>query len=638
MPDKNLSMLDLDEPIIDQLKEGEVHHTEIVEHVMTRVRGSRSQMECFYPRWRNLERKMQAYMLQKDWKALNQEIQNSKGLPPAPVAIHVPYMYATLNTIVAYFMHVFTGRRPIFPIHNLREGATRKAQIMEQVLQFNADHIKLVPKLKKMFTDAETYGVGILRTMWVNEVEAREFTQETQATTEDGLPTEEGETQTETETREITTFQGTEVENVDPFQFYPDYRFPMSDVARRGEFVFWRTYEGRYALKLLEKQGVYAHIDAVPKISGIGTEYGGESVRNERAYGISNQEDSTGFTDNLERAVSVIEGTIEIVPREFGFGESEYPEKWLIAIGNEKQIIKCEPFTAEHGEHPIVVTEPHGTGYGFGSLGVADMLGPIQDMISWFYNSRVASVRTSLGGTYFVNPSLAEVSDIKVPKYGGRTIVRMKSPFFGQDMKNAIQKLDNDDPTINHIRDMQLAFEIGARVSAADDAMQGLVQKQGNPPTATEVRTTNQMAASRIAAEAKVISSQAIHSLVVQMVSNYQQYLDTEFFIRLETGNDVEPINVDRNMVSGEYTYPPSDGTMPNDRGQLVELWKELFTGLISAPELALQFDLVGILEYIAKISGIDNLTAFKIVPTDAPPEGGIPMKDAVQQMQRRQQ
>ena len=88
--------------------------------------------------------------------------------------------------------------------------------------------------------------------------------------------------------------------------------------------------------------------------------------------------------------------------------------------------------------HPVCVAEPYSFGYGFGQLGIADYLGPIQDAMSWMLNARIANVREILNSTFVVDPNAIELQDL-ADKGNGR-ILRLKPGAIGRDVRTALHQ------------------------------------------------------------------------------------------------------------------------------------------------------------------------------------------------------
>lgn len=609
---------------IDWLAPGTAQHAKLLSFLRKRIEMSENAMSKFYARWRVAERKIQAYIDLPDYEKLLKEM-NQRGEPPNATSITVPYAFATIWTIVTYLTHVFAGRKPMFPIGSHKAETVQSAQKMETVLQYQADHTRMVKRLIQFFFDDEVYGVGVLRTLWKEERKMRTVrrAQSPLGTVMPGSPQ-----QAIQQKEERLVYEGNDVLNVDPFMFFPDPRVPMCEVNKRGEFVFWRNFEGRHSLIADEFAGLLKWVDNAPKLPQGGSQTSGSSVRDLISKGDAHPGDPLHRDAEIDAFYQVDQGTVTIIPAELGLSESTRPEKWLFTILNKGQIVQAEPFDADHDMHPVAVAEGYSMGYGFGQPGMGDMLGPIQDMISWFMNSHVHNVRSVINNQIVVDPSMVEMQDVKNPEPG--KVIRLKRSAYGQDVRTAFQQLPVQDVTAGHVGDMREFIRMGDSMSSVNDNIRGTPQTGGRK-TATEMRIAGEAGSSRLAAHAKLISAQAIVDMTEQMCINTQQYQTEAFYLSIvgESGRAV-PLTIQPEMLVGDFHYPVSDGTLPIDKGALLDVWREILFGVAGDPVLRQQFDLMEMFEWVAELGGAKNLGRFKL------DEGS--MQQQLQQMTARLQ
>lgn len=600
------------ETALDKLRPDSELHTKVLQYLLNRLNYSERSMTQFYSRWNASERKLQAYISLPDYEQLLKE-QNKTGAPPAVVSIVVPYSYATIWTIVTYLIHTFCGQKPIFQCSAYNALGVENAPYMETMLQYNADHSRVIQHFIQWFLDAETYGVGAMRNLWSVEKGTRSVWT-TQPIGGMAMPTSQQMRMKQRVTK--TVYEGNQVDNIDPFMFFPDPRVPMAEVNRRGEFVFWRSFEGKHTLKRAEANGDLKHIDGIKDLSAGRTgEATGKSVRSLLAQGDSSPGDPMLRDMRATTFYQIDQGTIEIVPSELGLGESNVPEKWLFSIGNKSQIIQAEPLDYDHGRHPVAIIEPSSFGYAFGQPGTMDFLGPIQDTLSWFINSHIHNVRTALNNMFIVDPSMVEMQDLKNP--GPGKIIRLKRQAYGQDVRTLLQQLPVQDVTGSHIESMQTFLRMGDILSAVNDNLRG-IQEQGGRKTATEVRTSGEAGASRLAARARYISAQGMIDLAEQMSLNIQQMQSMEFYLKVVGPKGMEhPIMLTPDMMAGDFYFPVNDGTLPIDKTALLGVWKELLMGVAGNEKLAATYSLDKIFEFVAELGGARNISSFKV--TTAP-------------------
>lgn len=606
---ENIEEVKADQKVIDFLDPKTPQHARVLQYLLDRLNAGENEMSQHYARWRTNEMKVQAYVELNKFEENLKEM-NDAGKPPSPVSIVVPFAFATIQTIVTYLYNTLGGRNPIFSVGANNADQADKAVAMEILLQHNCDAIRFLKHLNQFLLDDEVYGVGIMRQMWKTE-KRRVWT------TQEPSPVETDIAQTlglaaptpQRVSVESLFFEGNDVATIDPFLFFPDPRVPMSDVNTKGEFVFWRAFEGKHILKRKESDGVLKYVDRVtrdipPAQSQIDT------ARNLR---LGNNNNYNRNNAQLKNYYQVDQGVLWITPAELGIGSGRQPEMWLFTIINKEIIVQAEPVDFFHGKLPVEVCEGSSLGYSFGSLSTADYLGPLQDTMSWMINSHIYNVRAVLNNQLVVDPSKVNMDDVKNPEPG--KIIRLKStPFGGMDVRSAIMQLPMQDITRSHLNDFELFGRFGADITGASENLRG-IQASGGRKTATEIRVSGEAGSSRLAAKAKLISAQALVGVAEQMACNYQQYMSAEVELQI-VGTDKQTVRVSPDMINKtNFRFPIHDGTMPMDKIGLVDVWKEILTTIMTEPsgELRQAYDVGKIFEWVAKLGGAQNIDSFKI-------------------------
>jgi len=597
-------------------------HGKLLEYLKTRIEFSERKMSDFYPRWRVGEAKVQAYLDLPDYDKFLKDLNNNKA-PPQVINISIPHSFATISTIVTYLLHTFCGRKPMLQVSSYKEEMVEKARNMEMVLQYNADHTRLIKQIAKFLQATQIYGVGVLRTGWTNIKAKRTRRQMMSRWNLFGMSIGE---KLFSSREEQLVYSGNDVAYIDPFMFFPDPRVPMHEVNRKGEYVFWRNFVGKHHLKLQEQLGNYFQVDlASTKLPRAANGLTSEGSQRNLLSGGDAQGGMTFGSDGELRMMPYYQedqGTCIIIPREVGLGESNVPEKWLFTLINKDTIVQAQPFDADHNLHPVSVAEPYTLGQTFGSPSMMDFLGPLQDTISWMVNSHMYNIRAALNNMFVVDPSMVEMQDLKNPEPG--KLIRLKRAAYGQDVRTIINQLSVSDVTRTHMNDMELFMRISQQLSSASDNLMGM-QDAGGRKTATEVRTTGEAAASRLAAQGRVISAQALVDMAEMMSTNNQQYIDETFYFNLAgQKGQMNSVKITPDQISGDFYFPIHDGTLPLDRVAMLDVWKEVFMAVAKDPELRQQFSVSEIFSYVAELGGAKNIDQFK-VQLNAPPAAAAP-------------
>lgn len=604
---------------IERLKPKSKLHETVLDYLLTRLDRSERAMQMFHPRWNVNELKLQAYISLPKYEQILKEM-NRKAKPPKQVSIIIPTSYATVSTITTFMTHAFVGRRPVFQAGTYDDKWLPNARNIETVNQYNLDHNRFVRHVAQTNQDWQIYGFSGLRLGWTKEMRMRTRRSAPQRVGFDGSPV----TMPTQITRELTrVYEGNLVVAIDPFTFFPDTSVPMHMVAEKGEFVFWRTFEAKHSLLRDEADGVLKYVNAAQvtlNISRSGTSARGASMRSLAYDGEAHPEENQGTGSarvggrygSIKDRYVVDQGTVEIIPKELGLSDETRPEKWLFTILNQDQIVQAEPFISDHGYHPVAIAEPGVQGYGLGNPGTIDYTGPLQDAISWLFNSHMDNVRKVINDSLVVDPKMVVMKDLKPEENEVHRIIRLKESMMGADVRQAIYQLPVQDVTRGHITDIQVLFGINERITGVSDNMMG-TQDTGGRKTATEIRTASGAAGSRLAFTNRMISAQQMIPLAEMMTLNNQQYLSDDFFLQVtgEAGAKA-PIRITPDMLVGDFYFPQHDGTLPLDRVAMLDVWKEIMGLILQAPVLQQKYDLGRVFEHVADLGGARNIETMR--------------------------
>lgn len=598
---------------IELLTPGSDLHTSVLAYIKERIKTSEDRMRQFYSRWNIAERKMQAYLTLPNYEQILKQM-NDNSEPPAPSILIFPYNYATTATSVSHGLKVFCGRKPYFPLGADSAESAQLVHYMQTMVQRHLDMSNGIMRVFQTLLDGEIYGLGVLRCVWKTKWGKRRVVRpptpaELQFYGASGQPPPPFVRDAE---RRV-VWAGCEFSNIDPYMFFPDPNVPMNEVSEKGEYVFWRDFVGKHILIQAQLQGLLSYVDSVEPMSGSNrdSEWHNISQRTVLTGGAAHAGDrydtQYGTTQNVYQ---VDQGSVTIIPKELGLGPEEFPAKYLFTVLNDSQIVQCEELDLDHDRHPIEVSEPHSLGYGFGQPALGDYTGPIQDILSWFITSHIYNVRANLNNEYLYDPSKINEEDMKYPQPGKR--IRLRPLAYGTDVREAFTQLQTTDVTRGHMADLGAFLKIGDMVSAINEPMRG-VPSSGGRKTATEVRRTDEGSHSRLEEHWRVVSAQCFTRITEQAVLNIQQLQDPDQWIRVIGREAFNSFGAQ--LLTQDFTYPVSDGTLPLDRVINFEIWKEILEGMAQSPLLMQTHSLPKIFEHVCTLGGAPNITNFRLMP-----------------------
>lgn len=593
-----------DRSAVQKLRPGSDAHNKVMQKLTAMLKFSNDHMSTNFSRFRNQELKVQAYLHTQDYDELIETINSSKGAElPEPIQVTVPYTYATLHAAATYIATVLLGRKPIFPMMGVRSTSADSARYMETVIQSQLDANQGMERLWQHIWDSLLYGVAPVKIGW------EERRGKTMRMGPGGVRSFADELK----------YAGNVISAVDPYKFRPDPRVPLHECYRRGDFMFDLIETSATTLLDMEKQNQYKWVrEALAKRKSQSTRRNYENS-NRGTFGARGAIDPKSL--DVPDFVEVAEGTVRLVPKDWGLGDEDTSELWRFVWLPDCQIISAQPHGAIHEHHPYAVGEPTSLGHDFMSMSQAEMISVFQDVLSWLVTSRMENVRASVANSYIVDPSRIEMNDMRSSAIG--RIIRMKKSAMGLPVNDAIKQLNISDVTGGHFNDIQTIRLLADAATGVNDNLRGM-QSNGGRRSATEARMSMQAGASRLSQLAMRLSGQSFAVMASQMVSNTQQWMPEEFWIEFTGDEGAESIKGDPNKLVGNFNYQISDGSLPLDKGALIDQWKEVMMAVAQDPELRQNWDINEIFRYVAVLGGAKNIETFKKQPMIAPP-GVVP-------------
>lgn len=588
---------------------GDSKHGKILSAILDRVTLSENEMSNNFDRYRKAEQK---YLLYKKKTKQDQAADDQrKAGKDEFTTIVVPASYALLLTAHTYWCSVFLQRAPIFQYDGRHGEGQNKTRAMESMIQYQVRVGKMVPDFYVWLLDVGRYGVGILGNYWAEEYVIQNEIAEVEVT-EAGVPT--GKFEKAFQRKKVPGYKGNKVYNILPYDFLPDPRVAMSKL-QDGEFCGRKTNISWNDLVKGKADGKYFNTD---KVKGI---YATQDTTAQRFMADDGmQPDVTGMTltpkGGKQHFVDIIEMTIELVPKDWGLGSSEYPEKWVFTVAGRKVIIGAQPLGMLHDKFPFHVLEAEVDGYKQASRSILEVSDPLNDVLSWLFNSHMHNKRAMLNDKLIYDPSKVVVKDINDPRPGSR--IRLKPSAYGTDARMAVHQLQTHDSTMQNLQDTGVVSSLMQRMLGISDDLAG----QASPSSrrsATEFRGTTGFSANRLQNMANYFSVTGWDSLSECLVKSTQQLYDGEMTVKVagDTVAGVENVTVSPEDIAGFFDFIPADGTLPVDRMEQAQFLQQAIMGAMQIPGLASQYRLGDMFEEASRLAGIKNIGKFKIEVVD---------------------
>lgn len=565
-----------------------------------------------HAKWRQAEETVLAYVPLNELDS-KRKTRRDQG-QPAYTTIKIPYTYALLMSAHTYWTSVFFARSPVHQYMGRHGETEQQTQALEALIDYQTNSGGAMGPYYIWLYDAGKYGLGVLGTYWDKEI--------FRFSSIDGQDDGTGKVTKIQTTKETVGYEGNRSYNVSPFDFYPDPRVTIGQF-QKGEFCFVRKRISWNDIVRRQRQGYYTNLDLIKSTLGTTDPDTDQRSALERPDMSSIRGDNQG--DKHPSIMDAYEFYIDLIPKDWKLGTSEYPEKWVITISKDLTvIIGCQPLGLMHNMFPFDVMEIEVEAYGQYNRGIPEIMQPLQDTMDWLVNVHFFNTRAVLNNLFIADPTKIVMKDFEMSEPGG--FIRMKPEAYGQDIDTFFKQIPIQDITQQNFTDLQLIQNMGEKVLGVNDQIMGALGGGGRK-TATEVRTSTGFGVNRLKTITEYLSSTAFSSHSQKLVMNSQQFYTAEKKFRIvgtlaqEAGPNF--LTVPPGMIEGFYDFVPVDGVLPVDRMAQANLWKEILMNVGRVPQIAMQYDLSRIFAWMATIAGLKNINQFKIQVL--PPGAGQP-------------
>lgn len=577
-------------------------HQKVLGKLLNRVRVAYEKMDSRRRSWREIDKTLTAYVRIDE---LERKVKEKDKR--APVSIVFPHSYSILETLTSFMDGLFL-REPIFQYDGNSPEDTIGAILMTKVVEAHCKRFKVGLALHTAFKDSIAYGVGACFPLWKQKWGYR-------TRSSYGM-----DGQLEKTSEPALLFEGNSLENVDPYQLLLDPNYGIQSI-QDAEFVGFVRRTNYYNLLPEDGKGAVFNVRYL-KGKDCTSRYWG-SQRDQKA-----QTTTVGDTSVL-RPVDVVYLYINIIPKDWGLGDYEEPEKWLFAIAADKYIIQAQPLDLDHNMFPVAVCAPTFDGYSSAPLSRLELLGGMQELLDWLLNSHVANVRKTINDMIIYDPYMLNTADLTDPKPG--KLVRARRAAWGKDIRGSIQQLQINDVTRQHIADAQLTMGLMNQISGADDAMMGTL-RQGGPErlSAAEFSGTQSQALGRLQSLAMIVGQQLIQDVGYMFAMHTQQMMQEDVWVNtVGAWQDQLLAHYGPQIQNDRMRVTPQDlnidfdiAVNPEGQGQATQFWIQMFDTIAKTPELYQLIDVGRVFRYVASQLGaknVDNFLRAPIQPVGAP-------------------
>lgn len=604
-------------------------HKQIIAAVSSRKKYSERKMNDFKGQWDAADDSLRAYIPEKEADKIRKNKKTFEGKIDY-VTLEVPYIYGQVMTAHTYWSTIFLSRSPVWQFMG-RHGETQDSvDAVEAIHDYQLKAGLQLPVMFNWIYDWARYNLGIIGIYWEKcEKVVSSYVEEPMTVL--GIPIP-GKMKTTRKEEIVPGFVGNRLYNVRPQDFFPDPRVPIWRF-QDGEFVIRETSEGWSDIKSYDSAnpGYYINLKEL-KDKVLKNKSNAPFINDGNPRTSMPLSGESGALDIPDAGfIKITEAYIKIVPKDWGLGDSLRVEKWCFTVGENEVVIGAKPLGCYHDMFPFGILEGNFGCDSFAKQGLIEIIRPMTDVITWLVNSHFYNVRKTLNDTDLIDPTAVVVKDVERAKKGAGGIIRLKPAAYGRDVRAYYHQLQNSDATANHLGDIQVIMQMIQVCGGVVENIMGM-QSSSSRKSATEARISSNWAMNRLKTPAEYNSSLGFDTCAQIMVSNTQQFLDIErkYAIAGNTLSNAQRfMQVNPQMIAGNFDYVTVDGTLPIDPTARATFWKELLMQMARVPQFAFEWDLGGMVAHMMKLQGERNIDRFRVrvlPPGTEPGPNGIPI------------
>lgn len=589
-------------------------HRKLVDEVMKKARASHSVISNRFDSWREIDKLLVTYIRPDEEEQKVKETDDRR-----PTSIVFPYSYAVLETLLTYLSDVFLDD-PIFRYEGSSPEDTVGAILLELVVQKHCQKHKVGLALHTQWRDALAYGIGPVSPAWDVRTGTRRVMRQSGGFS--GFAERLMGREPVAEEEIAVLFEGNVLRNIDPYNLLPDPSVSAHNI-QKGEFIGW--IEQTNLTGLLRQEATdedYFNCRYLKHLKGRRVDLG----RNQSSRDIKHQISPDAMSGNLD-LLEVVHMYIDLIPRDWELGSSEYPEKWLFSVAAGEVVVQARPLNLNHGMFPVSIAAPDYDGYSIAPLSKLETQYGLQHTLNFLFNSHVANVRKAINDMLIVDPYMINIKDLQNP--GPGKLIRMRRPAWGRGVRDAVMQLNITDITQQNISSGSWIINWMNNIVGIDESLMGSM-RQGGPErlTKAEFQGTRQSAMTRLAHMAKVISMQSMQDIGYFFGSHTQQLMSEDTYVntigewedRLKKEFGLAEQQDSRMKVRPEdllidFDVEIKDGAHPSTKSS--DFWMAMITLLMENPEMNQFFDIRRIFKHAARQNGVKNVSEFYRVQPD---------------------
>ena len=301
---------------------------------------------------------------------------------------------------------------------------------------------------------------------------------------------------------------------------------------------------------------------------------------------------------------------VRIIPRELGINVSDAKsvQIWKFIFLNRQVVIFAERQTNAHNFLPIICCKPSNDGMGYQSKSFGQNVEPTQQVATALQNSGLASQKKKVYDRMLYDPSKVRKQDIENTSTVARIPVRNMQ--MGKALTEAVYPIPYRDDGVAEV--MQMAQQVAAQgdiVNGTNRVQQGQFQKGNKTRQEFDTVMGNSNARQRTGAIGLECTFWTPVKFIVK--TNVLQYQPP---ITITAPQGTKEVQVDpAELRKALFSFKLTDGLLPSEKVIDPTMFSALLQAAPAMPQIQMEYDLMGMLDYSMKLKGAYWVGDFKL-------------------------
>jgi hypothetical protein len=321
--------------------------------------------------------------------------------------------------------------------------------------------------------------------------------------------------------------------------------------------------------------------------------------------------------ERISKPAHVIWQYITLIPKKWGLGNSEYPEKWLFGLAGDAVIIQARRQGLRHNRYPVAVMASETNGRDVTPLSRLELAQGYQTYIDWMMATYMEALRIDGNGRFFIDPSMVNMHDMADTS---RRFVRARRGQWGKGrLGDAVQQFTTSTAAAQNIPNIAVLMQFLKETTGAVDMTQGILRQKSGDVSATEAEGSRTGAMTKMERMAWVVSRQYFMDMALIQATQTQQLMSRSTYLKIVGGRELELANEFGIMGPSVHAGPMDvqvafdcqirDSSIPT--GEHASSWLQLFSVVQGDPELRMQMEMPRMFLHIARLLGTRNVQQF---------------------------